>query len=80
MDEIITTGNLDLKFARQYVKDLEANRKNAGQKKLKPKQLSKAIAYAIQAYRCILIKVLTGKSYRALSIAIADSTLMQHFC
>jgi protein-tyrosine-phosphatase len=80
MDEIIKIGGLDLNFALQYLVDLEAKRKKNGKKKLKPKQRRKAIAQAIQAFRCMMIKILTGKSYRDLSITLADSMLLQHFC
>ena len=72
IDEIIKISGLDLSFAREQLDKMNV--------KLSGKQSKKIVSHAIKAYRCTLCKILLGKSYRELSIMLADSTLLQRFC
>jgi hypothetical protein len=72
---------MDLHFADAYVsKVLKKKAKTGDEKKLSPKQIQKITQTAIQAYRCTLLGILIGKSYREQSILIAESFLLQRFC
>ena len=81
IDELVKHSNMDLHFADAYVSKVLKKKMDAGDKKaLTPKQIKKIIQTAIQAYRCTLLGVLLGKSYREQSILIAESSLLQRFC
>ena len=81
IDELVKHSNMDLHFADAYVSKVLKKKMDAGDEKaLTPKQIKKIIQTAIQAYRCTLLGVLLGKSYREQSILIAESPLLQRFC
>ncbi|MEA3229954.1 MAG: hypothetical protein U9P44_03490 [archaeon] len=76
IDEILKQTKMDLHFADEYIdKALESGKKTPS-----PDQITRMIRIAIQAYRCTLLGVLIGKSYREQSILIAESFLLQRFC
>jgi len=76
IDEILKKSNIDLEFTAEYLEQKEKIR----QKPLSSKQRAKIIREGIVAFRCSLAKILTKKSYRELSVALADSLLLQRFC
>ena len=81
MDEILKQSSLDLHFANDYVnRIIEECILNGNTRNLTAKEISKFAQYAIRAYRCTLLGILIGKSYRELSILIAESLLLQQFC
>lgn len=81
MDEILKQSKLDLHFADYYVnRMIEQCARDGNKKKLTGKQINQLIEYAVRAYRCTMIGILIGKSYRELSILIAESLLLQQFC
>ena len=81
IDELLKHTNMDLYFADEYVrKALERQFEAGGEKGLSPKQIQQKIQIAVQAYRCTLLGILVGKSYREQSILIAESLLLQRFC
>ena len=81
MDEILKQSNLDLHFADDYVsRIIEQCARDGNKKKLTCKQVNKLTEYAVRSYRCTMIGILIGKSYRELSILIAESLLLQQFC
>ena len=77
IDELLKITGMDLHFAEEHIRLIL---KEANGQSLSPKQIQKKIEIAIQAYRCSLLGVLTGKSYREQSILIAESPLLQRFC
>jgi len=81
MDKIICAARLDLAFADSVVEKrrLELLSSPNG-KKLKASQIAKLTRTAVTAYRCAIIKLLTGQSFRELSVFIAESLLLQWFC
>lgn len=81
MDEIITKINLDLNFAENYLHKLHDQRIASGKvPELSMKQVSRATAHAVVAYRCTVAANLSGKSCREFSILLAMSPLLQNFC
>ena len=72
IDGIIKISGLDLSFARAQLDKVNI--------KLSGKQSKNIVALAVKAYRCTLCKIFLKKSYRELSIMLADSTLLQRFC
>ncbi len=81
IDELLKLSNMDLHFADAYVSKVLKEKEEAGdEKELSPKQIHKITQTAIQAYRCTLLGILVGKSYREQSILIAESLLLQRFC
>ena len=81
IDELVKHSNMDLHFADAYVSKILKEKMDAGDEKaLTPKQIKKITQTAIQAYRCTLLGILLGKSYREQSILIAESSLLQRFC
>jgi hypothetical protein len=81
IDEILKISALDLHFADEYVSNIIENCKAQGHKKeLSWKEIQKLSKYAVQAYRCTLIGILQGKSYREQSVILAESPLLQKFC
>jgi hypothetical protein len=80
IDEILKLTKMDLHFADEYInKALKAALESDG-KIIFPKQITRMTQTAIQAYRCTLLGILLGKSYREQSILIAESFLLQRFC
>jgi hypothetical protein len=81
MDKIICATGLDLAFADSVVEKrrLEILASPNG-KKLKASQIAKLTRTAVTAYRCAVLKLLTGRSFRELSVLIAESLLLQWFC
>lgn len=77
IDELLKLTNMDLHFANKYV---DSKLKELERKIPTPKQVPKMIQTAVQAYRCTLLGILIGKSYREESILIAESPLLQRFC
>lgn len=81
IDELLKLTKMDLHFADAYVSKILKDKAKAGDEKiLSQKQIQKRIGTAIQAYRCTLLGILIGKSYREQSILIAESLLLQRFC
>lgn len=80
IDEILKLTNMDLHFADEYVSRALKENHESGDKILSPKQIRRITHIAIQAYRCTLLGILLGKSYREQSILIAESLLLQRFC
>ena len=74
IDELLKLSNMDLDFAKEYVDQV------LKKKSLSAKQINKIIKTGIKAYRCTLIGILLGKSYREQSILIGESLLLQRFC
>ena len=72
IDEIIKISGLDLSFAREQLDKVNT--------RLSGPQSKSIVVHAIKAYRCTLCKILLKKSYRDLSIMLADSSLLQRFC
>ena len=77
IDELLKITGIDLHFADEYIRLVS---KETDGRSISPKQIQKKVETAIQAYRCTLLGVLTGKSYREQSILIAESPLFQRFC
>lgn len=81
IDQILKRGGLDLDFAADYLEKVISQRKADGEtKELSGKQIDYLTRYAVQAYRCTMAGILTGKSYREFSIILAESSLLQQFC
>jgi len=76
IDEIITQSGADLEFAEEYLemKQQESSKKFSG------KREKRIIEEGVIAFRCNLVKIMTGYSFRDLSIHLADSLLLQKFC
>ncbi len=76
VDQILNDTRLDLEFAETYVKWLE---KKYG-KELKGKRLTKNIEYAVEAFRCNIVRsLLNDISFSKLSLRIAESMVLQRF-
>lgn len=80
IDEILKLTNMDLHFADEYIAKTLTEALDSGKKPPSTDQITRMIRTAIQAYRCTLLGVLLGKSYREQSILIAESLLLQRFC
>ena len=80
-DEVLKKGGLDLKFATDYVGKIIGQRRSDGEtKELSGKEIDQLVRYAIQTYRCTMTGMLVDKSYRELSIVLAESPVLQRFC
>jgi len=81
MDKIICAAGMDLAFVNSVVdkKRLEHLASPKG-KRLKATQIAKLTRTAVTAYRCAVLKLLSGRSFRELSVLIAESLLLQWFC
>jgi len=77
IDKIICASGMDLAFGNSLVERKRASQKG---KKLKASQIAKLTRTGVTAYRCAVLKVLTGRSFRELSVLIAESLLLQWFC
>ena len=75
IDEILTISKLDLDFAGDYLELKTKNRKRP----LSSKSRCRIIEEGVIIFRCNLIKIMTGASFRELSILVADSFLIRHF-
>ena len=80
IDELLKLTGMDLHFADEYVSRASACNSESGGSTVSPKQVRRMTQTAIQAYRCTLLGILIGKSYREQSILIAESLLLQRFC
>ncbi len=81
MDKIICATGMDLAFGKSVVaKNRLENIASPKGKKLKASQIAKLTRTAVTAYRCAVLKLLTGRSFRELSVLIAESLLLQWFC
>ena len=80
IDQLLKITNMDLHFAEEYISKAAEKKLESNGKELSPKEVQKRIRTAVQAYRCTLIGVLLGKSYREQSILIGESLLLQRFC
>ena len=81
IDEILKQSGLDLEFAADHLEQVIKQREADGEtKELSGKQIARLTRYAVQAYRCTMAGILTGKSYREFSIILAESPLLQKFC
>ena len=81
IDELLKLSKMDLHFASSHVNRVLQERSEKGNnKKLSSKQIHNITQTAIQAYRCTLLGILLGKSYREESILIAESPLLKRFC
>ena len=80
IDKILKLTKMDLHFADEYIDKALKKALESGEKKISPKQITRMTRTAVQAYRCTLLGILIGKSYREQSILIAESLLLQRFC
>jgi hypothetical protein len=81
IDELLKQTNMDLHFADEYVSRAFKEQFDSGEKKgFSQKQIQRMTKTAVQAYRCTLMGILIGRSYREQSILIAESLLLQRFC
>jgi hypothetical protein len=81
INELLNLSKMDLHFADAHVSKVLQKRAESGNKKeLSPRQVQRITQTAIQAYRCTLLGLLIGRSYREQSILIAESFLLQRFC
>jgi hypothetical protein len=81
IDELLNLSKMDLHFADAYASKILKKKAEARTKKeLSPKQVQRITQTAVQAYRCTLLGLLIGKSYREQSVLIAESFLLQRFC
>jgi hypothetical protein len=80
MDEIIKITGLDLAFAHEQLHKINAELVQQRKDTLSVQQSKNIVAHSVKAYRCTICKILLGKSYRELSIQLADSTILQRFC
>ena len=80
IDKLLKLTNMDLHFADEYISKALKKNLESGDKALSPKQVQRMTRTAIQAYRCTLLGILIGRSYREQSILIAESLLLQRFC
>ena len=72
---------MDLRFAGSFIEKrrLEKLETKKGDV-LKSSEIAKLTKTAVTAYRCAVLKILSGKSFRELSVLIAESLLLQQFC
>jgi len=81
MDKIICATGMDLAFANPVIENRRLeNLDSPNGKGLKASQIAKLTRTAVTAYRCAVLKLLTGRSFRELSVLIAESLLLQWFC
>lgn len=76
INDILNNSGLDLEFAESYI----YQKKKGPEDKLTPKEVKRHTKYAVTGLRCMIVKHLTGLSFRDLSIRIAESQLLQNFC
>ena len=80
IDEILKITALDLDFAESYVTEFISRTKAAEPKPPSTKQIQRVANTAIQAYRCTMVGMLLGRSFREQSVCLAESFLLQQFC
>jgi hypothetical protein len=81
IDEILKQSGLDLEFAADHLEKVISQREEDGKtKELSGKQIDRLTRYAVQAYRCTMTGILLDRSYRELSVILAESHLLQKFC
>jgi len=80
MGEMLNLVRFDLDFAAEHIKNLNSSRLAEGQKALTAKQIAVQTKHALLAYRCTMAGILFGRSYREMSITLAESPLLQKFC
>jgi hypothetical protein len=76
IDEILNVTGFDLEFAWKYIDTLG----NQGRKELTQRQIERYTKYSITALRCMIIKNISQKGFRELSVSIGESSLLQWFC
>lgn len=81
MEKIISVTGMDLAFAEVQIEKKRLENLEAGKySDLKASAVARLTRTAITAYRCAILKVLSGRSFRELSVTIAESLLLQRFC
>jgi len=81
MEKIISVTGMDLAFAEVQIEKKKLENLEAGKSSdLKVSAVARLTRTAITAYRCAILKVLSGRSFRELSVTIAESLLLQRFC
>ena len=76
IDEILNATGFDLDFAWNFLNSLEVEKG----KELTRKQIEKYTKYSVTALRCMIIKNISQKGFRELSVSIGESSLLQWFC
>jgi len=86
IERLVMESGIEAQFVRSrmeaYEADVDAYAQQMGKhpRKISAKERAKVHEHAVKAFRCNVVRELTGESTRGLSVRLADSELLQWFC